>query len=256
MFKKLQENIYKLDIPFYTVTTSSFAITSEENNILVDCGTTPNDVEEIIIPALNALGITPNYIFLTHSHDDHAGGLKTIIKNFPHIRLLSFNKALCDEFGGSLLKNGDEIIKNICFLSLPGHSFDSGALLDKRSKSLITGDSLQLWGIKQYGCGVSNPTEYLKLLERLKKLKIDNIFASHEYYPLGSTAQGSAEVKKYLDECESIYNKIITFALSFKTKGNTNAELIAQNFMEENLKDHPYMPSIPAGVFAAIINKL
>ena len=255
MFKKITDNIYKLEIPFYTVTTASFIVTSKDGNILVDCGTYESDVEEIMVPALNDLGTNPDYIFLTHFHDDHAGGLETLIKRFPNIKLICFNKSLCEKFGGELLRNGDEPIKDICFLSLPGHSFDSGALLHKNSGSIITGDSLQQWGIKQYGCGVHSPEEYIKSIVRLKSMKIKNIFASHEYYPLGSTAVGEGAVNKYLDECENIYNEIILFTLSKIKNGIFDNDIIADEFHKEKRNEHPNMPTIPASVFGAIASK-
>jgi len=255
LFKKLTSDIYKLDIPFYTVTTSSFLVISNGKSVLVDCGTYKSDVEEIIIPALNDLKIQPDYIFLTHSHDDHAGGLETLFKNLPNIKLICFNKALCEKFGGKLLKNGDEPIEGISFLSLPGHSFDSGALWLKNSASIITGDCLQQWGIKQYGCGVHSPKEYKKSIARLKAMKIENIFAAHEYYPLGSVALGKVAVKEYLDECENIYNEIISFTLKAIKKGILNNDIIAEGFHKEKIKAHPNMPTIPSSVFGAIASK-
>lgn len=255
MFKKLTSDIYKLDIPFYTVTTSSFLAISNGKSVLVDCGTYKSDVEEFIIPALDTLGVKPDYIFLTHSHDDHAGGLETLVKFFPNIKLICFNKALCEKFGGELLKNGDEPINGIRFLSLPGHSFDSGALWLGNSGSIITGDCLQQWGIKQYGCGVHSPEEYKKSITRLKTMKIKNIFASHEYYPLGSTALGEIAVKEYLDECENFYNEIISFTLSAIKNGVLNNDIIAEMFHKGKIKAHPNMPTIPSGVFGAIASK-
>ena len=251
MFKLNADYIYKLDIPFENITTSSFLVMGDKI-ILVDCGTYPSDVTEIIMPALKKLKITPDYLFLTHSHGDHAGGTEVFLGELKNLKLICFHGEMCKKFGGTLLSNNQELINGICFLSLPGHSYDSGALFDKRTKSLITGDCLQLWGITKYGCGVGLPIEYKKSIFRLKNIKINNIFASHEYYPFGSTALGSNAVKDYLYECDDFYNEIILFTLGAKGRGEDDFDKIAADFRKEKSLAHPKMPIIPPHCFKAI----
>ena len=52
MFKMITENIYKLDIPFENITTSSFLVRTPEGDILVDCGTYESDVTDILLPVV------------------------------------------------------------------------------------------------------------------------------------------------------------------------------------------------------------
>lgn len=253
MFKLLTENIYKLDIPFENITTSSFLVTADDGDIVVDCGTTESDVKNILLPALTAMNAKVKYLFLTHSHGDHAGGAPTLLRELSDVTLLSFNGDWCKNNPNSrLLKNKDAINENISFLSLPGHSFDSGALLDKRTDSLITGDCLQLWGISRYGCGVGQPKEYQKTLAGLRAKPPENIFAAHEYYPLGSNAFGKEEVINYISECESIYSELCKFTLAKQLCGITEAEAITAAFMAEKQKSHLNMPTISPGVIECI----
>ena len=254
MFKELVKNIYKLDIPFDNVTTSSFLVVSEEGNILVDCGAYPDDVTSIILPALNQIKIKPDYLFLTHSHGDHAGGTETLLKEFNNLKLICFNEDLCNKYGGRLLKDNDEIIKNIRFLNLQGHSFDSGSLLDNRTNSLITGDCLQLFGIGKYGCGIGMPIEYVKSIRKLKGILPNNIFASHEYYPLGSVAFGSTEVNIYLEKCEQIYGKLVDFTMKAKDNGISDTQKIAEEWEKLKRKSNPDMPFVPPHTFNAILS--
>ena len=255
MFKKIAENIYKLDIPFDNISTSSFLVVGEWGGILIDSGTYPKDVTDIILPALSKIGIKPNYLFLTHFHADHSGGAETLIKEIKDLKILCFDAKLAEKSSGILLKNNEELFKNIQFLSLPGHSFDSGALLDRRTNSIITGDCLQLWGITKYGCGIGSPIEYKKSIARLKNIKLDNLFASHEYYPLGSRAVGAENVKKYLKECDDFYNELILFALSYKRKGILDSEKIATDFNMQKEKTHPNKPIIPHHTFKSILSQ-
>ena len=55
-FYKEREGIYRLKVPFGAVYTSVFLIETEEGDVLVDCATTKDDVDERIIPALQRLG--------------------------------------------------------------------------------------------------------------------------------------------------------------------------------------------------------
>ena len=56
VFLKETEYIYRLKIPFETVYTSVFLIKSTSGVFLVDCATTEGDVDNVILPALSALG--------------------------------------------------------------------------------------------------------------------------------------------------------------------------------------------------------
>ena len=48
-FYKEQDGIYRLRVTFGTVYTSVFLIETEEGDVLVDCATTKDDVDERII---------------------------------------------------------------------------------------------------------------------------------------------------------------------------------------------------------------
>ena len=50
-FKKEKSWIYRLKIPFDTVYTSVFLIRSAFGNLLVDCASSGEDVDQCIVPA-------------------------------------------------------------------------------------------------------------------------------------------------------------------------------------------------------------
>lgn len=68
-----------LEITFLDVGQGDAAIVSaDDRHYLIDAGEGSTAADY-----LSAAGITPDAVFLTHPHDDHAGGLKYVIKNCP-----------------------------------------------------------------------------------------------------------------------------------------------------------------------------
>lgn len=257
MYTLLTENIFKLDIPFENITTSSFLVKTPYGEVIVDCGTTDYDLNEILIPALKGAKANPVALFLTHNHGDHAGGTTALLTAFPNLAVLTFDgKTAATRKNGKLLINNDKFSDDITFLSLPGHSADSGALYYSPTRSLITGDCLQLFGIDKYGCGICSPKEYLKSLSRVKALAPSNIFAAHEYYPLGSTAFGKENALNYINECERIFKTIWDFTALSHQQGCSDPKEIATRFMDAHRPNHPKLPCMPASVFGAIIGLL
>ena len=185
------KNIYRLKIPFDTVYTSVFLITSPPRAILVDCGTTAEDVKEYIVPALKKMGYDLScvpMIVLTHGHGDHAGGLAEILKFAPNIEVV---------------RSVREISDGIYTYPMPGHTEDCIGVLDTRSHTLISGDGLQGAGVDKYRCYTENPSKYLDTLSRVRNDgEIENVLFSHAYEPWNSgRAIGRGEVNTCLDEC-------------------------------------------------------
>ena len=259
MKEQLTKEVLKFNIPFDNVGTSVFLINTNHGYIMVDCATTEKDVVDHILPALSKAEISLDYIkaiFLTHDHGDHAGGLPYILKAMPHIEVLSFNKTLTQKYNSSrFLTNGEELY-GLKFFSLKGHSLDSGGILDPRTNSLITGDALQLWGIGKYGCGIGLPKDYINTILFIKAIAPQNIFTSHEYYPLGSNAFGSNAVLDYLNECKSFFIKVENFIKEQVLTGNKDARLIAEKFTIENQKSYPDAPPFPAWTANEIIKTI
>ena len=171
-FYKETEDIYRLTIPFNTVYTSVFLIKSPSGAVLVDCGSTREDVDEYIVPALFEIGyslLEITAIALTHMHSDHAGGLSRILELAPNIT----------------------VIRSVCTLSdmlftypMRGHTEDCIGVFDLRSHTLISGDGLQGAGVDKYRCYLKDPVAYFETLERIGKDKrIENILFSHAYEP-------------------------------------------------------------------------
>ena len=193
-FKKEKSWIYRLKIPFDTVYTSVFFIRSAFGNLLVDCASSGEDVDQCIVPALKRLGYDLSDIgmlVLTHRHSDHAGGLARVLSLAPNIEVVTDARTICDE---------------ICTYPIAGHTEDSIGVFDMRSHTLLSGDGLQGAGVDKYRCYVKLPEAYTHTLERIRNDgRIENILFSHAYEPWNSDAAlGRKRVLECIEECLTI----------------------------------------------------
>ena len=191
-FYKETEEIFRLEVPFYTVYTSVFLINTDEGYILVDCATTKEDVDGYIIPALEEQGVSLSAvkkIVITHDHSDHAGGLSKLCELMPHIEVVRGVKKLADR---------------VCTYPLYGHTKDFIGVLDERSGTLISGDGLQGAGIKQYRTMLADKDAYIETLERIRlDESIENVLFSHAYEPWYENKMlGRKNVLACLEECK------------------------------------------------------
>ena len=196
-FYRETNDIYRLEVPFYTVYTSVFSIKTSEGYILVDCATTKEDVDGYIIPAIEEQGVSPSdvkKIVITHDHSDHAGGLPQILERMPHIEVVRGVKKLA---------------KRVCTYPLYGHTKDFIGVLDERSGTLISGDGLQGAGIKQYRTSLADKDGYVQTLERIRAdERIENVLFSHEYEPWYENKMlGRKNVLECLEECKKYIKK-------------------------------------------------
>ena len=192
-FIKETDGIYRLKIPFDTVYTSVFLIESDKGRILVDCATTREDVEGYILPALAERGLSlcdVDFLVLTHTHGDHAGGLDTVLAIAPEIEVVRESDMR-------------ELAPKIYTYALPGHTFDLTGVLDERTSTLISGDGIQGAGVDKYRCYLENRDEYIGTLQKLSQdERVENILFSHAYEPwYKDSARGRDDVKKCIFDC-------------------------------------------------------
>lgn len=250
--EKVTEHIHRLVVPFEDIFTTVFFLETLEGAVIFDTATYPEDVDRYILPGLREAGISTEavrYIVLSHSHRDHAGGLGRLAQLLPGIPVISRNPALSGQFAGVSFRfpeAGETLCGALTVYPVPGHSPDSLALLDKRTGTLVTGDSLQLYGIYgsgQWGANIGMPGEHLEAIEALRKLRPERIVASHDYHPHGHLAEGE-RVDAYLDACIEALDRIRE-----AVKQNPAAEPEA---LAENYNGHSGLPVVSARVFRAM----
>ncbi len=195
MLEALADGIFRIVIPFEELYTSVFVLVEGEKAAVVDSACGEHDVETYILPALRTLKKEVSYIVTTHSHSDHAGGRDALLKAFP--------KAACVQFfGGSPWGDGDQLLGRFRLLSMKGHTPDGLAIYDEKTKTLLSGDTLQQHGIGRYRDGISDRVAYRTDIMRVRDMELVLLIASHDYDPFGFLARGEKQIEAVLSDCE------------------------------------------------------
>lgn len=198
----ITSHLYRIQVPFEAIYTTVFVAKYPAGVALIDSGDMGSDIDDFVLPALIRLGIHTKdvkFLLLTHDHGDHAGGIRRLAECFPQaIVKASFPLALPNF---EPLTDGEVLLDGLKVLFLPGHNAHSVGYFDIQTKTLLSGDCLQLSGVDIYRNGVGEPELYEKSIEKLLCMDISRISAAHEYDPYGSLAEGRMEVERYLRYC-------------------------------------------------------
>ncbi len=243
MLEQLTDGIYRICIPFERIYTTSFVLTHEGKTMVADTGSCQEDVEAYILPALEALGVKPDYIVISHFHWDHSGGLQAIMEAFPDATIGTFSG---ERNGGRYhhFVDGEVLFHRFQMLHLPGHSEDSLGIYDLKIKALLSFDCLQKFGLDRFGTGVWDYATYRKTIQRVRRLAPIEIIAAHDYVPDGYRAIGADDVEVFLANCEASVNKISSFG---KMRRHLAWDEISRLYIMEN----PELPPIGGGGFLA-----
>jgi len=258
-FEELYPSVYRLKVPFEDIYTAVFLVKSDRGCMLFDTGAKAADATDIIIPALCRLGIAAEelkYIFCSHAHGDHAGGLRTLVSLYPSACVLSGSSFVKDRLAlenHRKLTDGEELLPGFTAIYLPGHTGDIFCLFDTKTKTLISSDALQLCGITKYGCGLDVYDSYIKTLDRLCGMDIECIIASHEYYPLGAIAQGKEKVAEYLSECRRYAEYIARAADVYIEKGIIDKTVVCDAIRAQNALKDKKIPTLQYHTVAGYI---
>lgn len=208
--ERITKHLFRVRVPFEDLTTTVYVAVYEQGVAIIDSATYPEDADRYILPALDELGIAHERVrvlALTHGHADHGGGLSRLAQLLPHAEIRALEPLPYAAYRP--LADGEILLGGLQALHLAGHTRKSVGYLDLQTKTLLSGDCLQLSGIGKYRNGIGYPAFYLDSIEKLRGMGVARIVAAHEFEPLGSLAEGTEAVKRYLDACAEIARAVM-----------------------------------------------
>ena len=102
---RISEHITALKRPYKGIETTVLLVRTPLGAVLFDAASYEEDIREGVLPWLTEQGIAVGevkYVFISHDHADHAGGLPTLLECLPHLRVVTQSVALRDKYGAAL----------------------------------------------------------------------------------------------------------------------------------------------------------
>lgn len=232
---KFNNDIYKLDMP---PITSIFFVKSGNYWYIVDACNETGDIDKFVKPAATKIGLDFNNvkgILITHNHGDHTNGLPVLLPICPNAKVYTKSSSLAGIASSDItvVADGSKIDGLFDVVGIPGHAPDAVGFMDNRTKTLFSGDAIQLYGVSTAGMyifgGVDN---YMASMENLKNKDIENILISHPYVPSGAFAVGKEESMKYIEDSIDCMTELIQFTNEKYSAGITSPEQIRDVFIQ------------------------
>lgn len=265
IFEPIIGNVKLLKVPFGTSWTG-IVLVDDEKKILIDSGALADDVDQVLLPALKSEGYTLediDYLVNTHSHGDHIGGYARIRELAPNITVATAHTdkknvedpaALAIRTRGKFpavsptpqsylkgvsvdrtLREGEELDGILTLIETPGHDNGCVCWYDKKTKTIITGDSLQGNGTEAQGVALYQDIDkYRGSIKKLLDSDVENILCGHDYDKLGYWMSGRENTRAALQKCLSLTDFYQQFVDSELSAGNTDVTKIAEKLVRQH----------------------
>jgi len=179
---KLQDNFWSID----QQGVRAFLFVGADNAVLIDT-CYGGDIKAVC----ESLTDKPITLITTHSDPDHIGGDGQFERHYLHeAEFPRYAAKTQKEVPALPLAEGDTIVVGDYTLEvilIPGHTPGSIALLDRKHKILLSGDTVQTDCIYMYGDG-RDLSAFRKSIEKLEAIyqegAFDTVYASHGDVPV------------------------------------------------------------------------
>lgn len=212
MQKGSQIKVIRVPLPSPTLlpytATNCYLIGNNQESILVDAGYNQQETRTILERAIKENGLaTPKSIILTHSHPDHAPGVRQLTDWSPVVYCHYHEKQAIlnaiSPWNNLAFLTDEETIRvageEITVIHAPGHSAGQLNLYISSEQILIAGDNIVAEGTSWIGPPDGDMTDYLETLSRLKQLAIHKIGPGHGEWVLHPYEQIDFVIKRRLD---------------------------------------------------------
>lgn len=287
-FEQIVEDIYRLETSPEGVWNGVVFVDGEEK-ILIDSGIDSKNIDDLLVPALGKMGYKLSdidWLLNTHCHGDHVGGHQRIVmlgdvkvavysesvpKLHDPLKYSKLIRATFPEYSPAppevlegvqetrVLEEGEVIAGRLKLITTPGHDDDCVCFYDTKTKSLITGDSLQGNGTKSQGTALyMSLPDYRNSLQKLKQMDICNIVSGHPYLYSGDRAIGKAASIAYLERCEKIIDVYDGFIREELKRGENDIAAIAEKliaYMGNEKPGYLFLPMYTVKTHLEEINK-
>ncbi len=193
-----------MKVPFENIDTAVFILKNEKGCIVLDSAATEDDVNSILLPALEKEGFIPDFIVCSHQHSDHCGGMKALSKAYPEAIIGLMDKSAKYQNKTIRFAGGEVLLGQFKVIPMPGHTTDCLGILDIKNNILLSCDSLQQLGIDRFKTYVEDRKSYIKTIENIRAIMPSYIVFSHCYEPFGRLISGGTEINACLDLCYEI----------------------------------------------------
>lgn len=180
----------------------------DEKKALIDVGGDPEFIFRAVKKHVEPRDL--DYVFLTHSHYDHASaagffkGIAEIAIHEDEIKLMRM-QSFASIFGfrfklfepDIILKGGEKFELGETTLEVihtPGHSPGSICLYEPKKKWIFSGDTVFAYGsFGRYDLPGGDPEKLIESIEKLSKLDVENLYPGHEDVVEGNAKESILE---------------------------------------------------------------
>ncbi|MBQ8831463.1 MAG: MBL fold metallo-hydrolase [Oscillospiraceae bacterium] len=179
---RIDENTYRIE----NIGVRSYLFIGNSKALLIDtgfgnCGS--------IIAEINKITDKPVMLVNSHADPDHLGSNREFDMAFMHSdEIAHYKKHMGEDAPVSPLTEGDIIDiggRQFEVIHIPGHTPGSIALLDRKNRIIMTGDTVSKGTVYMFGEMRNLPT-YMESLKKLISMSdsFDTVYPSHGTFPL------------------------------------------------------------------------